>query len=264
MTRSLERLLAICATLALLSGCSQVPVPVPVPLHWRKASLWATASAEYAAVALQTFAAAREKLDVALADPAWTARLEQSEGYESFPPAIVTDLDETVLDNRPFQRRLIREGLDFDEEMWNEWVRERRAKAIPGSLEFLLYVQERNVEIFYITNRSHSVEEATRANLAALGLPLNPEVDTVLAKNEREDWGSDKESRLAMIAGSYRVLLILGDHLRDFVSVEGFSRDERRKTTFDHAAMWGEKWFMLPNPLYGSWVGEPSAQDPLE
>jgi len=262
MTRSLGRLLAICGTLVLLGGCSKVPVPVP--LHWRKASLWATASAEYAAVALQTYAAARQKLDLALADPAWTASLGQSEGYESLPPAIIIDLDETVLDNRPFQMRLIREGLDFDEEMWNEWVRESRAKAIPGSVEFLLYAHQRDVAIFYLTNRAHSVEKATRTNLAALGAPLDPEIDTVLTKNEEANWGSDKESRLARVAASYRVLLILGDHLRDFVSVEGSSRDERRKITFDHAAMWGEKWFMLPNPLYGSWVSDPSAEDPLE
>lgn len=260
MKTSLERLFAACAMLALISGCSQVQVP----LHWLKASLWATASAEYAAVALQTYATAREKLDLALADPTWTARLEQSEGYEKLPPAIIIDLDETVLDNRPFQLRLIREGLDFDEVMWNEWVREGRAKAIPGSADFLRYAHERDVEIFYLTNRAHSVEEETRANIVALGLPLNEEIDTVLTKYEREDWGSDKESRLALVADSYRVLLILGDHLRDFVSVEGFSREKRRKTTFDHAEMWGEKWFMLPNPLYGSWVGDPLAEDPLE
>jgi len=260
MTKPLERLLAICVALALLGGCSHVRVP----LHWRKASLWATASAEYAAVALQTYAGAREKLDLALADPAWTAYLEPSEGYESLPPAIIIDLDETVLDNRPFQMRLIREGLEFDEAMWNEWVRESRAEAIPGSVEFLLYVHERDVEIFYVTNRAHSVEEATRANLVTIGVPLNAEVDTVLTKHERADWESDKESRKALVAGSHRVLLIVGDHLRDFVRGEGSSRDERRNATFDHAEMWGEKWFMLPNPLYGGWLGAPSDEDLLE
>ena len=260
MTTPLERLLAICVALALLGGCSHVQVP----LHWRTASLWATASAEYAAVALQTYAAASEKLDLALADPTWTASLEQSEGYESLPPAIIIDLDETVLDNRPFQMRLIREGLDFDEEMWNEWVRESRAEAIPGSVEFVLYAHERDVEIFYITNRDHSVEKETRANLASLGLPLNAEVDTLLTKNERADWGSDKASRQALVADSHRVLLIVGDHLRDFVRVEGVSRGDRRKATFDHAEMWGQKWFMLPNPLYGGWVGATLVEDTLE
>jgi len=260
MNRSPERLLAICLALALLGGCTHVRVPI----HWRKASLWATASAEYAAVTLQIYSAASEKLDLALADSAWTARLEPSEGYETLPPAIIVDLDETVLDNRPFQMRLIQEGLEFDEEMWNEWVRESRAEAIPGSVEFLLRAREREVEIFYITNREHSVEKETRANLVALGLPLNAEVDTVLTKHERADWGSDKENRQALVADSHRVLLIVGDHLRDFVRVDGFSRDDRRKATFDHAEMWGQKWFILPNPLYGGWVGATSVEDSLE
>jgi acid phosphatase len=260
MTAPLERVLAICMALAVLGGCTRVPVAA----HWRKASLWATASAEYAAVALEIYAAAREKLDLALADPTWTACLEQSEGYEGLPPAIIIDLDETVLDNRPFQRRLIREGLEFDKAMWNEWVHESRAEAIPGAVEFLLYVDERGVEIFYLTNREHTAETATRENLVALGLPLNAEIDTVLARHERADWGSDKESRRRLVADSHRVLSIVGDHLRDFTSVEGFSRDERRNTTFEHAAMWGEKWFMLPNPLYGSWVGAPTVEKPLE
>lgn len=260
MKAPLERLLAICAALALLGGCSQVQVPA----HWRKASLWATASAEYAAVALQTYATARGKLDLALADPTWTARHEPPQGYQDLPPAVIIDLDETVLDNRPFQTRLIHEGLEFDEEMWNEWVRQSRAQAIPGAVEFLSYAHERGVEIFYLTNRQHVVEEATRANLVALGLPLNAEMDTVLTKRERADWGSDKESRRKLVSDSHRVLLIVGDHLRDFTRVEGSSREERRGTTFDHAAMWGEKWFMLPNPLYGSWVVAPSMDEHLE
>jgi acid phosphatase len=259
-TRPLERLLAICVALALLGGCTHVRVPI----HWRKASLWATASAEYAAVALQIYAAATEKVDLALADSTWTASLEPPEGYETLPPAIIIDLDETVLDNRPFQMRLIREGLDFDEEMWNEWVRESRAAAIPGSVEFLLYAHERDVEIFYITNRDHSVEKETRANLVELGVPLNEEIDTLLTKRERADWESDKVDRQALVADSYRVLLIVGDHLRDFVRVEGFLRDDRRRATFEHAEMWGQKWFILPNPLYGGWVGATSVEDSLE
>jgi 5'-nucleotidase (lipoprotein e(P4) family) len=258
MTASLERVLTALVALSLFGGCTHVQIPP----HWLKASLWATGSAEYAAVTLQTYSAAREKLDQALLDPTWTACLEQSEGYEDLPPAIIIDLDETVLDNRPFQVNLIRKGLEFDEAMWNDWVRQSRVEAIPGAVEFLLYVHERGVEIFYLTNREHMVEEATRANLVRLGLPLNPEIDTVLTKHERADWGSDKESRRKLIADSHRVLLIVGDHLRDFTAVEGFSREERRDTTFEHTAMWGEKWFMLPNPLYGGWVRAPSIEDP--
>ena len=53
---------------------------------------------------------------------------------------------------------------------------------------------------------------------------------------------------------------MVGDHLRDFVAVENFSREQRRAVTFEYADRWGEKWFMLPNPIYGSWVAASSAE----
>jgi acid phosphatase len=261
MVAARVRVLAIALALAFLGGCAQLRLPT----HERNVALWASASAEYAAVALQIYATATEKLDVALLDPSWTALHEQTDGYESLPPAIIVDLDETILDNRPFQMRLIREGRDFDEEFWNEWVTNARVEAIPGSVEFLQYAQELGVEVFYITNRSTNVEQATRENLALLGLSLNPEIDTLLTKNERPEWTSDKQSRRRLVGRTHRVLLNIGDNLDDFTRVKGFSRDGRRKATFANAAMWGEKWFMIPNPLYGGWVAAThSAGEPLE
>jgi acid phosphatase len=250
MVARLAGVLAVGVALVLLGGCGGSGIP----LHKRNVALWATASAEYAAVTLQTYGTARDKLDAALADSAWTALREQTEGYAELPPGIIIDLDETVLDNRPFQMRLIREKREFDEEMWKEWVRLSRVEAVPGSVEFLQYAHERGVEVFYVTNRTHDVEDATRENLTLLGLPLNPEIDTVLTKHERPDWGSDKESRRRSVANSHRVLLIIGDNLGDFTRSKGLARVIRRHTAFEYAAMWGEKWFMLPNPLYGSWV----------
>jgi acid phosphatase len=253
--------LVIGLALALVGGC----VRLRPPPHEQNVALWASGSAEYTAVALQTYAAASEKLAVALLDPSWTAFPGQVGGYESLPPAIIVDLDETILDNRPFQMRLIREGRDFDEQLWNDWVTEARVGAIPGAVEFLQYASERGVEIFYITNRSAVVEQATRDNLTLLGLSLNPEIDTLLTKNERPAWTSDKHSRRSSVGKTHRVLLNIGDNLDDFTRVKGFSRDRRRKTTFANAAMWGNKWFMLPNPLYGGWVtATRSEEEPLE
>jgi 5'-nucleotidase (lipoprotein e(P4) family) len=238
-------LLAVC-----LGGCAGSPIS----LHRRNETLWATGSAEFTAVAMQTYAVAQEKLAQALEDPDWTACIEQQAGYEDLPPAIIVDLDETILDNRPFQLRLIHEDIDFDEKLWNEWVHTAQVEAIPGALDFLLYAEGVGVEIFYVTNRVHSVEAPTRRNLEALGLSLNPEVDTVLTKQERTNWDRDKTSRRVLIAGSYRVLLIVGDNLSDFVQPVGATRERRRATAMEHRAMWGEKWLMLPNPLYGGWV----------
>jgi len=236
--------------IATLGGC----YTPELSLHRRNETLWASESAEYTAVALQTYASAREKLAVALADPSWTACLEQQAGYETLPPAIIVDLDETVLDNRPFQIRLIRENLAFDEAHWNEWVREARSDAIPGAVEFLAEAERLGVEIFYITNRSHEVEEPTRRNLARHGLPVKAEMDTLLAKHEKPEWTRDKTSRRALVSASYRVLLMLGDDLDDFVTSPSESRNSRHETVVSEREMWGEKWFVLPNPLYGGWV----------
>jgi len=107
----------------------------------------------------------------------------------------------------------------------------------------------------------HAVEAATRQNLAYLGLPLNQEIDTLLTKKERPEWTSDKANRRALIASSHRVVLILGDNLGDFTSEKPFLGQGRRKVAYAHTDMWGEKWFMLPNPLYGSWVAATRASE---
>lgn len=223
-------------------------------LHRRNETLWASDSAEYTAVALQTFEGASLALVAALNDPEWTACLEQEDGYQSLPAAIIVDLDETILDNRPFQVRLVREELAFDETHWTEWVREGRAEAVPGAIEFLMEAGRQGVEIFFITNRSHDVEEETRKNLERLGVPVEEVPDTVLTKSERPEWTSDKTNRRRLVAASYRVLLLLGDDLDDFVSSPSESRESRQATALANREMWGAKWFVLPNPLYGGWV----------
>jgi len=257
MSTTLRFVSAIGLAFVLTGGCAGNPIPP----YRQNVALWASKSAEFTAVALQTYGVARGRLDAALAIPTWTACLEQSSGYEELPPAIIVDLDETVLDNRPFQMRLIREGIEFDEEMWNEWVLNSRVGAIPGAAEFLQHAHERGVEVFYVTNRVHAVEAATRQNLAHLDLPLRAEFDTLLTKNERPEWTSDKTNRRELIASSHRVVLIIGDNLGDVTSEKPFLGQARRKIAYEHAAMWGEKWFMLPNPLYGSWVAATRASE---
>jgi acid phosphatase len=244
----------VCSLLVLgvAVGCAK-PVKQP-PTYRRNVALWASESAEFTAVALQTYATAQRRLVDALADPTWTASVEQTEDYEDLPPAIIVDLDETVLDNRPFQMGLIREGIEFDEAAWNAWIQQASVEAIPGALGFLQHAHRLGVEIFYVTNRSHVVEDATRRNLEKLGLPVNEELDTVLTKYEQPQWTREKSNRRKLIRGRYRVLLILGDNLGDFVTERRFSRGGRRQTVIDHQEMWGTKWFMLPNPLYGGWV----------
>jgi len=223
-----------------------------VPDFRLTATLWTSTSAEYVASTLQTYDAATEALGFALAHPQWTACLEQEPPYAHLPPAIIVDVDETVLDTTEFQARLVREGRHFDEETWEEWVHEASAEAIPGAREFLLYARSRGVEVFYITNRESDVELPTRRNLAALGLPLSSDIDTLLTKDER-GWGSSKSARRRAVADTHRVLLVVGDDLADFTPARTLPFQERKALALRYREMWGHKWFLVPNPIYGSW-----------
>jgi acid phosphatase len=75
----------------------------------------------------------------------------------------------------------------------------------------------------------------------------------ILSKNEREEWGSDKGSRREFIAARYRVVLIAGDDLNDFLSGSRLEPRERVALARRWRSNWGTKWIMLPNPIYGSW-----------
>jgi len=219
------------------------------------ATLWQQTSAEYRAAAMQAYDEAREVLPVALADSGWTAAVEQEgDDFSMLPPAVVLDVDETVLDNSPQQARTILAGGSFDPEVWGAWVNEARAPAVPGAREFLALADSLGVALFYVTNRDQPLEEATRRNLEAEGMPLDPEVDTILSRGEREGWGSDKASRREAIAERYRIVLLVGDDLNDFVSAR-LPRAERDRLLERYGDRWGDRWIMLPNPVYGSWEG---------
>lgn len=218
------------------------------------ATLWMQSSAEYDASAMQTYASARRMLDAALADPTWTAATEQTAPASMLPPAIILDLDETAIDNSAYEARGIRSGQPFTDALWQGWVDEASALAVPGAAEFLAYARSRGVTPFYITNRTGAQEAGTRRNLEKLGFPLSATDDTLLTKAERPEWSaSDKSPRRAYVASKYRVLLLLGDDLNDFAFAAGKSVAERDSIIRDTADKWGTRWFILPNPNYGSW-----------
>ena len=220
------------------------------------AVLWVQTSVEYRATAMGLYTLAALKLDEALMDPSWTAALEQLAGgdYRSLPPAVILDVDETVLDNSRYQARLIEDGTSFSATSWLPWLEEEAATSVPGSLEFIRYAASKGVQIIYLTNRDASGEDATRRNLLALGYPIDPASDTVLTRGEREEWArSDKTPRRQFVSDSYRILLLIGDNYGDFTSESVGTIEERAASVQNYASYWGHKWIMLPNPLYGSW-----------
>lgn len=250
-------LLAAC-TSATTSAPSPTPAAIPMPSAARpckpghtilNATLYVQSAAEYQAAATQTFNAARAAIDAALADPTRIGALEETSDAPAQPPAIITDLDETVLDNTPFETRVIRAGLTYDRKMWKEWTAEGAAGAIPGALAFLTYAKSRGVTVFYISNRDEDERTGTRKNLERLGFPLDASVETLLLRSD----SSDKSPRRAQVAAAYRVLLLAGDDLNDFANMREKNWQERNELVTRMEPWWGTRWFMLPNPMYGSW-----------
>ena len=251
--------LVLLVTLALAAGTHAQDPPAHDLLN---AVLWTQRSVEFKATALAAFALARLRLDEALADPSWTAApREQTGDYRSLPPAVIADLDETMLDNSPYQAWMALKDTTFDAKTWNAYVKTVGSLAVPGALEFARYAEGKGVKVFYISNRTAEEEEATRKNLEKLGFPLGAPVDTMLMAGKQPGWGSAKSTRRAHVARSYRVLLNLGDNFGDFVDEFRGSEAERLKVFEEHRHRWGREWIMIANPTYGSFESAPFGHD---
>ncbi len=257
---SLKRLALACAGAVALAACATGPgLPGgPAPDDRLNATLWMQQAVEYKANARAVYSLAATRLKQALADPSWTAAPdEQKPGYETLPPAIILDADETVLDNSPYQAWMVTTGASYSGKSWNAWAGEGEAGATPGAVEFNNAAAARGVKVFYVTNRSAEVEEATARNLKELGFPIDlsggSNVDALLTKGEKPDWTSAKGTRRAAIAENYRILLLIGDNLGDFTDDYKGSPEARQAVYEAHKERWGRDWLMLPNPAYGSW-----------
>jgi acid phosphatase len=252
--------LAGCAAPSRMSPSASAP-PV-VGRETVNATLWMQRASEYRIAAEQVYGLATERLTTTIAAPG-TAAVEQRGADPAtlarLPTAIIVDLDETVLDNSFYQARRALAGGEFDESSWDAWVSEGAAPAVPGAVEFLRAASRAGHKVFYVTNRSCPrgtapgagcpSREATLRNLVALGLPDAGAPDALLQRGDRPEWsGSSKVSRRAWVAERYRIVALAGDDLHDFVDRADYA--QRRE---ELAPLFGTRWFLLPNAMYGSW-----------
>lgn len=220
-------------------------------------TLWVQTSAEYVSLAAAAYRHGQRALDEAMTDGTWTAASEQSGAFGSLPPAVILDLDETVLDNSPMQAQLVLDRTVYSRQRWKGWVDRKEAGLVPGAKAFLDYAAARGVAIFFVTNRrrgqapdgSDDEERPTIENLADLGITTT--ADRVLCTGEN-GWTSDKSARRAAVARTHRVLLLVGDDMNDFVATGGLTAAQRRDLAATYSSRWGERWVLIPNPLYGS------------
>jgi 5'-nucleotidase (lipoprotein e(P4) family) len=226
------------------------------------AVLWTQQSVEFKGNAETAFALARIRLDQALRDKKWTgAPAEQTGKYGKLPPAVVLDVDETLLDNSRYQAWNVVASTNFDPKTWTAFVNSKSSLPIPGALEFTKYAAAKGVTVFYVTNRSKEDEPATRENLEMYGFPLSDKLDTLLTAGEQPDWKSAKGTRRAVIAKDYRILLDVGDNFGDFVDAYKGTEDERQKIWDDNKERWGREWIVIANPTYGSFESTPYNND---
>lgn len=216
------------------------------------AVLWMQRAAEYRAATRQAFNAAQRNLERALREPGWPEAVAPPDPTACRPQlAVIVDVDETILDNSPTAAAQIAAGRrTFDREAWKRWEARGEARPLDGALEFLAFAEEHGVTVFYVTNRRN--EEGVRRNLAALGVGLPDKPDVVLVRGECDD-SSDKSCRRNAVARDYRVVLLVGDDLNDFLPADGLSLAKRAEAVREAAARWGREWIILPNPAYGSW-----------
>lgn len=211
-------------------GCS--------PKHSQKdhSMYWQKNAAEYHALCIQAYNVAKMKVDQALA-----ATSEK-------PLAIIADIDETVLSNQPYNEMLIAKNISFTQENWAEWVNKKSAVPIPGALEFYNYADSLGIEVLYLSNRRVENYAPTKANLISAGFPFDD--DTIMLLRDKDGNKKARRKQLAL----YNVVLLIGDNLSDFD--ESFYKqpnDIRINRLKDSSALFGEKFILIPNLIYGSW-----------
>lgn len=233
----------------------------------RYAVSWQQTATEYEALARMAFNGARARLEPIIS----AAKANQLREFSAMPAdelqgadagqplAVIFDVDETLLDNSAYQARLIADGGGFDDRSWNAWCEERRARAIPGSVEFVRWLDGRGVRVFYVTNRKIETQAATADNLRALGFPLDADGANLMTRDDAAGFGKDKVSRRVAIDREHRVVANFGDNLIDFLAGTAGGNASRRAAIADYTSWWGERWFVLPNAIYGSWIDALSA-----
>jgi 5'-nucleotidase (lipoprotein e(P4) family) len=169
---------------------------------------------------------------------------------------VVVDVDETIIDNSPFNAGLIGKDYGYGSSIWKEWCDAASATAIPGATAFLNHVVKTGGDVFYITNRKAQpgknidLTESTMKNLTALGFPQIDREHLLL----RTGTSKKQPRRDAVALKGYRTVLLLGDNLADFD--EAFDADTmpaRDAAVEMNRDQFGDRFILLPNPIYGNW-----------
>jgi len=263
MTRHRQPLQLLSALLfALVTACAStqqtavappppiVAAPAPAPTAATSAAarlpddiVWVRDSAEYRALAVQAYSLAGRRIE------------ELAAGRQPGTWAVALDVDETVLSNLDHEIELEANDGVFDEAGWERWVARRSATVLPGAVPFLERVHRMGGKIALVTNRDEFMRADTEANLRAQGVPfdlllLRPSPDKG-AKQPR--WDAVEQGTAAPGLPPVKILMWVGDNIKDFPGGDQKLHDAPAEAL----AAFGDRFIVVPNPLYGSW--KPSA-----
>jgi 5'-nucleotidase (lipoprotein e(P4) family) len=200
------------------------------------ATVFQQKAAEYRALCFQAYNIAR-------------LRLDNYKPLTNKPKAIITDIDETLLDNSPYAAYQALQGKDYEPASWSQWIAKASADTMPGAASFLKYAASKGVTIFYITNRNEKEKEGTIKNLRSFDLPNADDAHFMPKKDS-----SSKEGRRQSVLATHEIVMLVGDNLSDFSSLfDRRSTGERLRNTNFSAADFGNRFIVLPNSTYGDW-----------
>lgn len=224
--------------LLIISSCASRPFSHGSSEHKALALLWMQNAAEYRALSHQAYNVAIDRLREAV-----------NSKRSSRPLAVVLDIDETVLDNMPFEVSNLLSDRPFDMEAWDNWVDMKKAKALPGVVRFTQEATRLGVEVFYISNRRIKGLASTYQNMVEQGLSVKRE--NIYLKTTT----SSKLDRRATILERYHIALLIGDNLIDFHErFENLSNSDRATFVDSYSQEFGRKLIVIPNPVYGDWL----------
>jgi 5'-nucleotidase (lipoprotein e(P4) family) len=213
--------------------------------------LYQQQAAEYRALCLQAYNIARSKV---------LRSVTERTNKDSF--AVITDLDETALDNSADEAQLILDSMTYTQKSFDEWARAEKAKAVPGSIAFFNFVNSLNarlhkkIDIYYVSNRDSALTQVTMENMTQLGFPQLTRSHFLFQTDHHHP---SKEGRRQQIEKNHSVILLLGDNLIDldstFDSQHRLTEDERRRRVDSLADYFGDKYIVFPNAIYGDWEG---------
>jgi 5'-nucleotidase (lipoprotein e(P4) family) len=197
---------------------------------------WQQQSAEAQALQSQTYRIAGERLE---------EKVKQSKSEDL---VIITDLDETAIDNTELLARDMTACHDYsDWDTWGQWELKGSPSAIPGAAEFFHKADDMGVSIYYVSDRTEENLDATIASLKRLDFPQ-------VSKDQVMLLGPSKEERRTKIQEEHKVIMQLGDTLHDFAGdYANADLVQQRQLVEKDAEHFGDDWFILPNPTYGSW-----------